>query len=88
MENVMDFLPRQSHYLRGIGYYGAHGAAVIRTGAGRRDAMSQHTSLKAAGRIVAKRNVQKRFERIDKLKADGKWKDGDSATGLPKTKSS
>jgi len=49
--------------------------------------MSQHTSLKAASRIVAKRNVLKRFERIDLLNTRGKWKKGDRATGLPKTKS-
>ena len=48
--------------------------------------MSQHSSLKAASRIVAKRNVLKRFERIDILRARGKWKDGDRGLGLPKTK--
>lgn len=48
--------------------------------------MSQHRSLKAASKITAKRNVLKRFERIDLLRARGKWKDGDRATGLPKTK--
>ena len=48
--------------------------------------MSQHTSLKAASRIVTKRNVLKRFERIDLLRARGKWKEGDRALGLPKTK--
>jgi small basic protein (TIGR04137 family) len=49
--------------------------------------MSQHTSLKAASRIVAKRNVLKRFERIDLMRARGKWKEGDRGVGLPKTKS-
>lgn len=49
--------------------------------------MTQHTSLKSASKIIAKRNVLKRFERIDYLKAHGKWKDGDRALGLPKTKS-
>jgi small basic protein (TIGR04137 family) len=48
--------------------------------------MSQHSSLRAASRIVAKRNVLKRFERVDLLRARGKWKPGDRATGLPKTK--
>ena len=48
--------------------------------------MSQHSSLKSASKIAAKRNVMKRFERIDILRARGKWKDGDRATGLPKTK--
>jgi small basic protein (TIGR04137 family) len=48
--------------------------------------MSQHTSLKSANKITAKRNVMKRFERIDVMRARGKWKDGDRALGLPKTK--
>ena len=48
--------------------------------------MSQHSSLRAASRIKAKRNVLKRFERIDILQAKGKWKEGERATGLPKTK--
>jgi small basic protein (TIGR04137 family) len=49
--------------------------------------MSQHSSLKAASKIASKRNVLKRFERIDLLRQRGKWKDGDRGTGLPKTKS-
>ena len=49
--------------------------------------MSLHSSLKSANKIVAKRNVLKRFERIDTLRKQGKWKDGDRAYGLPKTKS-
>jgi small basic protein (TIGR04137 family) len=49
--------------------------------------MSQHASLKSASRIVAKRNVLKRFERIELLRTRGKWKDGDRGIGLPKTKS-
>jgi len=48
--------------------------------------MSQHASLKAAKKIVTKRNVLKRFERIDLLKERGKWQEGDRAHGLPKTK--
>ncbi len=48
--------------------------------------MSQHPSLKSSGKIAAKRNVLKRFERIDLLKKRKKWKDGDKGTGLPKTK--
>ena len=50
--------------------------------------MSLHSSLKSATKITAKRNVLKRFERIDALKKQGKWKAGDRAYGLPKTKSS
>jgi small basic protein (TIGR04137 family) len=49
--------------------------------------MSQHTSLKYSTKIVERRNVLKRFERIEKMKARGKWKEGDRGQGLPKTKS-
>ncbi|HSR88491.1 MAG TPA: small basic protein [Pontiella sp.] len=49
--------------------------------------MSMHSSLKGAAKIRTKRNVLKRFERIEILKKDGKWKDGDRAFSLPKTKS-
>jgi len=49
--------------------------------------MSQHASYKSASKIATKRNVLKRFERIDLLKDQGKWKDGDRGVGLPKTKS-
>ena len=49
--------------------------------------MSQHPSLKSASKIKVRRNVLKRFERIDLLREQGKWKDGDRGTGLPKTKS-
>lgn len=48
--------------------------------------MSQHSSLKSVSKIARKRNVLKRFERIDLLRARGKWKEGDRALGLPKTK--
>lgn len=48
--------------------------------------MSQHTSLKSASKIATKRNVLKRFERVDLLRKRGKWKDGDRGLGLPKTK--
>ncbi len=49
--------------------------------------MSQHPSLKSASKIAVKRNVLKRSERIDLLKSQGKWKEGDRGLGLPKTKS-
>jgi len=45
-----------------------------------------HPSLKAANKIAAKRNVLKRYERIDILRKAEKWKAGDRAYGLPKTK--
>jgi small basic protein (TIGR04137 family) len=49
--------------------------------------MSQHSSLKSASKITARRNVLKRFERVNLLRERGEWKDGDRGLGLPKTKS-
>ena len=49
--------------------------------------MSQHNSLKApGGGLVVKRNVLKRFERVEILKKRGQWKAGDRVQGLRKTK--
>ena len=48
--------------------------------------MSQHRSLKGASTITAKRNVLKRFERVELLKKRGLFKAGDKVIGLPKTK--
>jgi small basic protein (TIGR04137 family) len=48
--------------------------------------MSQHRSLKGASTIAAKRNVLKRFERVEVLKKRGQWKEGDKVLGLRKTK--
>ena len=48
--------------------------------------MSVHPSLKTQGAVAERRNVLKRFERIDLLKKEGRFKDGDRAWGLPKTK--
>ena len=48
--------------------------------------MSLHRSLKGSTKIIVKRNVLKRFERIDKLVKEGKWKEGEKVFGLPKTK--
>jgi small basic protein (TIGR04137 family) len=48
--------------------------------------MSQHNSLKAHGGLVVKRNVLKRFERVEILKKRGQWKEGDRVQGLRKTK--
>jgi small basic protein (TIGR04137 family) len=45
-----------------------------------------HRSLKAGSKISTRRNVLKRFERIEVLKEEGKWKEGDRGRGLPKTK--
>lgn len=48
--------------------------------------MSQHRSLKGSGKIIPKRNVLKRFERVNLLRKRGQWDDGDRGLGLPKTK--
>jgi small basic protein (TIGR04137 family) len=48
--------------------------------------MSIHRSLKVSGKIRKKRNVLKRFERIDVLKDEGRYGDGQKVWGLPKTK--
>ncbi len=48
--------------------------------------MSRHRSLHGSTALAAKRNVLKRLERIDLLKKRGRWKPGDRALGLPKTK--
>ena len=48
--------------------------------------MSQHRSLRAATSMGAKRNVLKRFERVDLLRKRTQWKAGDRVTGLRKTK--
>ncbi|ACD82121.2 small basic protein [Candidatus Methylacidiphilum infernorum] len=48
--------------------------------------MSQHRSYRTGSLLVAKRNVLKRYERINILKKQGKWKEGDKVLGLPKTK--
>ena len=50
--------------------------------------MSLHKSLKGSTKVRVRRNVMKRFERIDKLMQEGRWKEGDNALGLPKTKGS
>ncbi len=49
--------------------------------------MSKHPSLKSASKIRKQRNVLKRFERINILTAEGRWKSGQKVlSGLPKTK--
>jgi small basic protein (TIGR04137 family) len=48
--------------------------------------MSQHRSLKGPSTIAAKRNVLKRFERVEILKQRGQYKQGDKVIGLRKTK--
>ena len=52
--------------------------------------MSRHPSYGKPGRAAKKRNVLKRFERIDVLRKLRRWKDGENkkVTNLPKTPSS
>ena len=47
--------------------------------------MSQHPSLRVCGKIRKVRNVMKRYERIDVLRADGRIPE-EKVLGLPKTK--
>lgn len=48
--------------------------------------MSRHSSLKSSGLGAQKRSVLKRQERLNKLKVERRWKEGDAVTGLPKTR--
>ena len=48
--------------------------------------MSQHPSLRSAGKDKVHRSVLKRYERIKQLKEKEKWTDEDSVYGLPKVK--
>lgn len=49
--------------------------------------MSRHPSFGKSSKATAKRNVLKRFERVDVLKKLGRWDKNDmkKVTGLPKT---
>ena len=49
--------------------------------------MSRHTSYGKSSGTATKRNVLKRFERLDVLKKLGRWdvQDKKKVTGLPKT---
>ena len=47
--------------------------------------MSQHKSLKGSSGLVVKRNVLKRFERVEIPKKRNQWKEGDRVMGLRKT---
>ncbi len=52
--------------------------------------MSIHGSFNSQGGFAAHRNVLSRAERIERLKADGRWKQGDKTSGsifnLPKVR--
>ena len=45
--------------------------------------MSIHKSLRARSALERRRNVLTRAERLEVLKKEGKWKEGDSVYGLP-----
>ena len=49
--------------------------------------MSRHKSYGKASKGVKKRNVLKRFERVEVLRKIGRWNDNENkkVTGLPKT---
>lgn len=48
--------------------------------------MSRHASFGKANKGIQKRNVLKRFERVDVLKKLGRWDEKETrVTGLPKT---
>jgi small basic protein (TIGR04137 family) len=51
--------------------------------------MTRHGSYGKSSKGVKKRNVLKRFERVDALRKLGRWVDGKDkkVTGLPKTPS-
>jgi small basic protein (TIGR04137 family) len=48
--------------------------------------MSMHKSLKSRSLLVRQRSVLSRWERIEKLRDAGRWKDGDPVLGLPKVR--
>lgn len=48
--------------------------------------MSIHRSLRRNGAESRTRNVQTRWERLQKLQDRGRWRSGDSIYGLPKTR--
>ena len=49
--------------------------------------MSKHRSYRRSAKGAVKRNVLKRYERINVLRDQGKWIDGENlkVTALPKT---
>ena len=48
--------------------------------------MSIHKSLKLKNALVRPRSVLTRWERIEKLKEQERWNEGDAVTGLPKVR--
>ena len=52
------------------------------------DNVSIHKSLVTKAKLQRSRNVWTRLERIEALKKQGKYKDGQSVYGLPKVRTS
>lgn len=48
--------------------------------------MSIHKSLKLKNALIRPRSVLTRWERIEKLRAQERWSEGDPVTGLPKVR--
>ena len=48
--------------------------------------MSIHKSLKLKNSLARQRSVLTRWERIEKLKDEDRWSEGDSVMGLPKVR--
>ncbi|KPJ62833.1 MAG: hypothetical protein AMS15_02590 [Planctomycetes bacterium DG_23] len=48
--------------------------------------MAIHKSLKTKGKLSRHRNVLSRRERVEILRKEGKWEEGDSVFGLAKVK--
>lgn len=48
--------------------------------------MSIHKSLKLKNSLARPRSVLSRWERIEKLKAQERWSEGDPVLGLPKVR--
>ena len=48
--------------------------------------MTMHNSFKGSGGLAKHRNVLTRAERLERLKADGRWTQEDGVTGLPKVR--
>jgi small basic protein (TIGR04137 family) len=48
--------------------------------------MSIHKSLKLKNTLMRQRSVLSRWERIEKLKSEDRWQEGDSVLGLPKVR--
>ena len=48
--------------------------------------MTMHNSFKGGGGLSKHRNVLSRAERIERLKADGRWEASEGVTNLPKVR--